>query len=510
MSRAGTSSTGSSAPWPLELDLAAAQRLLAASGDIVLWMDASGTLVDLQCRDREQAKALRRDWRGRAWVEVVTTESRDKVEQLLAEALAAGDAPAQWRQVNHPVRGGPDLPVLYTALRAGGGPRSRQGARLVAVGRDLRDTEVLQRRLVEAQQSMERDYWRFREAETRYRSLFQSSAEAVLIVDASSLRVVEANPAAQQLLDAGGDRGARAARVVGAGWTSLFVPAAAEPLAAALAAARSMGKHDAVQAELAGGRGPVTVTLGFFRQDQSAFVLVRLAPRVAQRRAQQAAGMAAASAGSGAGAAAETSNAYVRNAADALVFTDPGGRVVSVNPAFTRLAQLSSDDQARGQPLDRWVGRTGVELAVLLANLRETGGAGLFSTTLRGELGLSTEVEIGASVLDGSTQATFAFAMRDLGRRLAPSEDALPAVPASVKQLTELVGRVPIKQIVAETSDLIERLSIETALSMTRDNRALAAQLLGLSRQSLYVKLRRFGIGGLGQDDETGSGVNPG
>jgi DNA-binding protein Fis len=32
---------------------------------------------------------------------------------------------------------------------------------------------------------------------------------------------------------------------------------------------------------------------------------------------------------------------------------------------------------------------------------------------------------------------------------------------------------------------------------MTRDNRAMAAQLLGLSRQSLYVKLRRFGMGDL-------------
>jgi DNA-binding protein Fis len=31
---------------------------------------------------------------------------------------------------------------------------------------------------------------------------------------------------------------------------------------------------------------------------------------------------------------------------------------------------------------------------------------------------------------------------------------------------------------------------------MTHNNRALAAQFLGLSRQSLYVKLRRYGLGG--------------
>ena len=38
------------------------------------------------------------------------------------------------------------------------------------------------------------------------------------------------------------------------------------------------------------------------------------------------------------------------------------------------------------------------------------------------------------------------------------------------------------------------RENIQAALAMTGDNRASAAQLLGLSRQSLYVKLRRFGI----------------
>ena len=62
-------------------------------------------------------------------------------------------------------------------------------------------------------------------------------------------------------------------------------------------------------------------------------------------------------------------------------------------------------------------------------------------------------------------------------------------------QMTELVGRVPLRDIVRETTDLIEELCIEAALELTGDNRAAAAEMLGLSRQSLYVKLRRFGVG---------------
>jgi DNA-binding NtrC family response regulator len=48
---------------------------------------------------------------------------------------------------------------------------------------------------------------------------------------------------------------------------------------------------------------------------------------------------------------------------------------------------------------------------------------------------------------------------------------------------------------VREATDVIERLCIEAALKLTDDNRASAAEMLGLSRQSLYVKLRRYGLG---------------
>jgi transcriptional regulator PpsR len=536
MSRGAKPTPANTPLLPSELDAEQTQRLIDAAGDIALVLDGDGVVLDVRAHDRELQKTAKRAWVGKLWAETVTIDSRDKVADLLARALA--DQPGMSRQVNHPASAGPDLPVLYNAVRVAGaasgarGSRSatrvagesraatrvagesraatrvvgesRAATRVVALGRDLRDNVTLQRRLVDAQQTMERDYWRFREADTRYRNLFQVSAEAVLIADGTTLRIVEANPAALHLL--GGGAVAKAPKIVGAPLASLFSAQAGDPLAAAVAAARSLGKHERVLAELAATRLGVAVSLASFRQEQASFLLVRLAPLAAAkpRRGKADAGPAAKQAWPASG----FESAFVRHAADALAFTDSGGRVVAVNRAFARLAELSSEEQARGEPLDRWLGRTGVEMSVLLANLRDSGAAGLFSTELRGALGLVTEVEIAASALDAgggpaaAGKPAFAFAVRDVGRRLAPNEQALPTkVPASVAQLTELVGRVPLKQIVAETSDLIERLSIETALTMTKDNRAMAAQLLGLSRQSLYVKLRRFGMGGLEPSD---------
>ena len=57
-----------------------------------------------------------------------------------------------------------------------------------------------------------------------------------------------------------------------------------------------------------------------------------------------------------------------------------------------------------------------------------------------------------------------------------------------------------MRDLVRESTDLIEKLCIEAALELSGDNRASAAEMLGLSRQSLYVKMRRFGLGDLADD----------
>ena len=66
-------------------------------------------------------------------------------------------------------------------------------------------------------------------------------------------------------------------------------------------------------------------------------------------------------------------------------------------------------------------------------------------------------------------------------------KSATSGMADSVEQLSQLVGRMPMKDIVGETSTMIERMCIH-------NNRASAAEMLGLSRQSLYVKLHRYGI----------------
>ena len=477
-------------PRTYPIDARTALQLVETSSDLVVLLDRNGAVIDAATHGDGLARLDVGSWKGRSWVDTVTPETRAKLQASLDDARSG--APLRWRQVNHPVPGVEDIPVLYLTVQAhGDGPVA-----WVSFGRDLQSTAVLQRRLVEAQQTMERDYWRFREADTRYRHLLHTSHEALLLADGQSQRVVEANPAAESL--PGRQRGA----LVGMPLAALFTEASAEPLQNLLAATRTVGRRDSVRLLLADGATAVSVSATLFRQDQLPFLLVRLLPDAQVRAAG----------GSETSSLATLHAAHFGQAADGLVYTDAQGRIVAANRAFALMAQLSAEEQARGEMLDRWLGRTGVELSVLVTNLRQRGSVGLFITSLRGEFGATIDVEISASVLALPDGPKLSFSIRDVSRRLQGEERAPDRVSRSVGELTELVGRVPLKDIVSETTEMIEQLCIEAALQMTQGNRASAAQLLGLSRQSLYVKLNRFGLSGgtaseVDEDREGSAGV---
>ena len=456
-------------------------RLLAASADVAMVIDDKGVIRDLALGSEDLLRERCFEWLGKPWADTVTVESRPKVEALLRESRTS--ATPRWRHINHPSLDGADLPLCYSAIAL---PRSsdRGGPMVSSVvfGRDLRANSILQQRLISAQQAMERDYWRMRHMETRYRVLFQAVDEAVLILDAPSGKLEEANAAATGLLGTDATR----AGVLLAG---LFeadphaTPNAGIP--AMFGRVRATGQTETIAARVDGRPGELRVSASLFRQEKTAHLLVRASPAEV--------GAQAADAGDHDGLLK-----LVERAPDAFVVTDFDGLILSANQALIDLAQLATESQVRRQSLERWLGRTGVDLNVLITNLRQRGAVRLFATVIRGEHGTTSEVEIsGVAVADGDPSSQ-GFTIRDVSRRLvseARTTGAGREMPRSVGQMTELVGRVPLKDIVRDTTDLIEQLCIEAALELTHDNRASAAEMLGLSRQSLYVKLRRFNMG---------------
>ena len=442
--------------WPV------ASRVVASSADAAFIVDRKGIIEDVWVGPTLRTQASWDALVGRRWSETVLRDSTRKAEQLLKDAFDGHTA--QPREINQRVDGG-EFPMRCSGAKI-------DEDRVVVPASDLRPLAELQQRLVSAQQAMDLEYRRLRQADTRYRVLFHVCAEGVLVVRGEDRVVVEANPAAAALL------GKSADAIHGKGLHTLFASSSRDRLSSFLGAVEA-GADVNVELNPRSSELPLSVGASTFRQSGTVLLLVRLWP-------------------SGAPAPKDHGDGRLLKALESLpdgfVVTAEDLRILNANPAFCELVQRADEAQVAGRTLDDWLGRPGVDLNIIVANLREHGVVRDFATIIRGDFGQEQEAIVTAVAATEGDAPTYGFTIRPVSSRVAEPPTST-FLPRSVEQLRGLVGRVSLKEIVKESADLIERLCIEAALDVSSNNRAAAAQLLGLSRQSLYSKLRRHGIG---------------
>ena len=445
------------------LDARTGSQLLLEANDICLVMDSAGVIEQVALGTEDASLAVATDWVGKAWSETATAESLNKIKDLLNGTSSTG----RWRQVNHMVADSQDLPISWKTMRIGDG-------KFVAIGRNLKQESQLQQRLLDVQSSLERDYARLNQAEVRYRMLFSLASEAILFIDADSRKIVEANPAAGRLLDK------PANKLLNRTFPRGFTDNSADAIDDLLMRVRAAGGAEDLIVKTAHNDQALRVNAALVRREDGPYFLVRMhAPEH--------------------GFHDTYSNQIlevINRSPDAFVVTDADGRIRAANQAFLNLTAMATVLQVADQPLDRWLGRTGVDVALLLRNLRDRNEIRTYDTTLYPEFGDPIDIELsGVSALD-SDEPCFGFVLRRRLQAPPPVSTGTPTqLPRSLEEMTDLVGRVPLKELVRETTDIIERMCIEAALKMSGQSRASAAEMLGLSRQSLYVKLRRYGIG---------------
>jgi transcriptional regulator PpsR len=429
----------------------------------MLTLDVDGIIQDVALANTVSAEPVQ-DWRGRPWIETLTEGVSGKVERMLAEARDHGVS--AFRQLNQRFPSGLEVPMEYTAVRLGG------AGGLIAIGRNLHAVAELQSRLIAAQQAMEQEYWKLREVETRYRVLFDASNEAVLTLNADTLRIIEVNPVAIRSLGL-----ARGRDIL-----SEIVPEEQDSFLAMLRRVRQAGRAPGLLVHFGLQGTGWLVRASLMPAEPAATFLIQLsqaAPTPFVPVPSAAAGL----------------DEFFDRLPDAVVVIDREGFVRKANQAFLDLAQLGGEGAALGQSLGRWLSRPGADLGALLANLNRHGSVRLFATSLNGELGDETEVEICAVGNTVARPNQIALLIRDVGRRLSVVENG-PDLQSALAGIIEQSGRTPLRILVQDTVALVERHYILTALALTNDNRTAAAEMLGLSRQGFYKKLAHYGIDG--------------
>mgnify|MGYP000091099128 FL=1 len=441
-----------------------ATALLASVADMQITLNDSFRVAEVASGSGSLRQLPRDAIIGRPWLELVRECDAATAEAALTAAVSE---PGTAHRVDLALVLGPESEALPTScwLCANGTDQTIQLACI-----DLRGETNLRQQLVNAQRTLEQDYWSNRRLEARYRRMLEMVAEGFLVVDDLSGRVLEANTVAGSLLEL--EAGALVGRIFPVGLDTSGNRALTE----LQREARSTTGVVAGEVTTAGG---VTLAAGVtcLRQGNETRLLIRLAAP-SESTSDLALG-----------------GDSFEHAPDGILITDQNGIVIAANSAYLEMAGIQDEQQATGRRADRWLGRSIVDLDILLSNIQSDRPLQLFSSLLRTELGAQLDIELSAVQTDYIGKPVILMFIRDVSRRINGEQTAEVHLPRSIEQITGRVGRVPLKQLVRESTDVIEALCIESALKLSQDNRAAAAELLGLSRQSLYTKLRRFDIG---------------
>jgi len=448
------------------LDTSVVASVLEAVADVQIHLDDQGYCLDVAVTNAELTDLMRVPWRGSLWHELCSEEHTHRATAALERALDAPETPCRV-DLNIKATGNtPELPMSFRLIR----PKNDQG--VIVVGRDLRVVSDLRQQVLNAQHAMEQDYWALRQMENRYRRLLELTSDGILVVDEATGRVLEANTQANALLAAEGQS------IIGRP-----LPLTSLEMQNLLESARESGGASVRRIPLPTAPQGIDILVNFQRQGAESRYLIRLS-----------------AAGSNTAPDETHMSDALQLAPDAIVQIDTDGRIEQANNTFLEWISVSSEDQVIGRTLDTWVGRSTVDVSVMLSNLRQARPIKLYASVLKNAVGTTLDVELSATTIQRGDRPRIVIFIRDISRRLTVDHPLTERLPRSIEQITERVGRRPLKDLVRESTDVIEALCIEAALKLTRDNRASAAEILGLSRQSLYTKLRRYGIGESGTD----------
>ena len=436
-----------------------------AQPDVTLLLDLDGVI-----REATLSRSLSDEgvdgWLGKPWNDTITDTVGDRVRRIVEDARNTGVS--AFRQVTQRFPSGLELPMEYTTVLLGG----RAG--LLAIGKSLAPVAELQSRLISAQQTMERDYWKMREVETKYRLLFDASHEPVVLLNAGTLRIAEANPAAVQAIGLG------SASAIGRAFLPEVSASDRDTFQAMLLRVREQGKAPGIMIHFGKDQKPWLVRGSLMSPESGPVMLLQLSPGW-----------------TGHAPAIETEaisvDDLIERLPDAFIVLDKDGVIRRTNRAFLDLVEVGAKGSVVGERLTRWLWRAGADLTVLLANVARHGSIRLFTTTIQGELGSTTEVEISAAGSSDTDASYLGVLIRDIGRRIGSSGDE-PGLRAELGAISESIGKRPLRKLVKDTVGVVERHYVSSALGLANNNRTVAAELLGLSRQSLYAKLNRYGL----------------
>ena len=444
--------------------------VLATSSDIAVLLNSDTKISSILVNKAEKSYGNLDHWIGRKITDFLTTESIPKIKSAIGK-LENGETVLYGLELNHVDNAYWQFPIKYNIHRLG------KDGQIILLGRDLQTISENQQRFVKAQIASEESIEEKRELEAHFKVLLTKTTDALAFINAKSGEIIFSNPAFQELFfkdDFKDEKTKMESFIAGNSERKGFM----EKLSIA-----AHGSYDiSEELETTSGEVIFSITPNVYRAAGQQIIICKFLPKTIRKQGEKE--------------LTENLLATFHNSSDAIIFTDVKGSIQYTNERFLDLTNTSHKNEVIAQNLSDFLGRGEIDLAIMLENVMKSGAVKIYSTHLKSSFGTKIDIEASVSRNNSDTNGLIAFIVREVlspsGREEASKVHSKLEHSQDEVAAKELVGSATLKEIVTDTTDVIEKICIEAALGITNNNRAAAADLLGLSRQSLYVKLSKF------------------
>ena len=459
-------------------DPAHVDNIVEHASDIAVLVGETGDVEGISVNPESPSLGCLDHWVGRPFENFLQPESIEKLRGRFAAMRADPEFAPLPLELNHVDNATWEFPVRYSLHRVEGGHQ------VLLLGRDMQPIAEVQQRLLAEQQARERDQQKLRGEQTFYNVVLEASETPLVLIEIEKGRIRDINSAGAAILGSTSDT------LSGSSLAQAFEGRRRDELMDALKTAASADELKGV--ELVARRNGRVVSLfpEFFRAAGELYMLCRIVSVDDSVTAGPE--------------AAQSLALLLASTSDAIVLTDAKGVIRDANEAFLVMADAAQLRDVRDQSLAEFLVRGTVDLKLMLESTVKKSRLRSYSTQVKSLVGTRSTVDVSVARLrHQGGEFGLGFVIRDVSPSDAMEGEAASAMVSedAMKSVMDLVGTASLKELVSATSDVVEKMCIETAVQLTGNNRVAAAEMLGLSRQSLYVKLRKHGLINSGGDD---------
>lgn len=450
-----------------EISTGKLKELFYNTADISILLDREGVIKDIFINKNFKITSNTRAWLNKNIVEFLTLESIEKIKHFLVSAWEKPDKVKQPIELNHVDEKNWEFPVEYTFTII-------NDSTVLVSGRDLKNIAEIQQQLIRAQLSVEKEYEKFKGHDTRFRVMLENTDESIIILDAYTGQITDTNHSAASLL------GLDLMTISNIELHGALKNQEKDTLLFNLKTQNGKGPLDQDEYILKNNNVKVTITSTVFRANNNLLILCKLRPISSKLSTSQE--------------LVSALRVLYDKSPDGIIFTNKNGLIWYANESFLSICDVAETGDIRSKSLGDFLNRGTVDMKVLLENTLSKGSMQFYSSKIRTNFGRQTSVDISATYLGERNNPTFAFVIKDVSHFDTERAGIDAVSEQALQNVMKLVGSAPLKELVADTSDVVERLCIETAIELTGNNKVAAADMLGVSRQSLYVKLRKYDL----------------